>query len=233
LVNAGNLAGFALSTISSPQTAGVPFPLAVTAVDANQNTVSSFAGTVSFSINSGAVTPLNSSNFVAGVWNGNVAVSASGNGKIITVTDGVRQTSSNAFNVDPGGLDHFVIPLINAQSAGKNFTVTVTAKDANNNDVSHNGIVTLSDNTGTLTASSLIFSGQATQAATDVKIKKAKSDAVVTANGSGKSGSSNAFAVNAGDTRPFCGDQHQRRKYQLATNRGCRLQHQNRGARPI
>ncbi|MCI0693166.1 hypothetical protein L0337_14325 [candidate division KSB1 bacterium] len=196
LVNAGNLAGFMLSAIPSPQTAGVPFPLTITAVDANQNTVTGFAGTVSFNINSGAVTPLNSSNFVAGVWNGNVTVPASGSGKIITVTDGVRQTSSNAFNVDPGGLDHFVIPLIGSQAAGRNFTVTVTAKDANNNNVSHTGIVTLSDNTGTLTASSLVFSGQATQAATDVKIKKAKSDAVITANGSGKSGSSNTFAVN-------------------------------------
>ncbi|MGH7450557.1 MAG: beta strand repeat-containing protein, partial [bacterium] len=126
-----------------------------------------------------------------------VTVLASGSGKIITVTDGVRQTSSNAFNVDPGGLAHFAIASIGSQSAGKNFTVAVTAKDANNNDVSHTGIVTLSDNTGTLTASILVFTGQISQSVTDVKIKKAKSDAVITANGSGKSGSSNAFAVNS------------------------------------
>ncbi|MGH7601659.1 MAG: beta strand repeat-containing protein, partial [bacterium] len=203
LVNAGNLAGFVLSNIPSPQTVGVPFPLIVTAVDANQNTVAGFTGTVNIQINSGNVTPGNSSNFVAGVWNGNVSVSASGNGKIITVSNGIFSTPSNAFNVNAGALDHFEIAAIGPQTAGVNFTVAVTAKDANNNNVSHTGTVTLSDITNTLTASPLVFSGQATQSATDVQIKKAQSGVIITASGSGKIGQSAPFLVNPGALHHF------------------------------
>ncbi|MDZ7304104.1 MAG: hypothetical protein ONB44_18415, partial [candidate division KSB1 bacterium] len=196
VVSSAGLAGFRLDPISSPQIAGTPFPLTITAIDANQNTVTSFTGTVGISVNSGTITPTNSGNFVAGVWNGNVTVLTSGANKTITVSDGTRSTTSNSFNVNPGLLDHFELASIAAQTAGANFTVTVTAKDANNNNVTHTGTVTLSDNTGTLTASSLVFSAQATQTVSDVKINKAQSGVFVTASGSGKNGFSNNFTVN-------------------------------------
>jgi hypothetical protein len=198
VVSGGSLAGFTLNAIPSPQIAGTPFPLTITAVDANQNTATSFTGTVNISLNSGAITPAASGNFVAGVWNGNVTVATGGANKAITVTDGVRSAFSNAFTVNAGALDHFEIAAIGTQTADAHFTVTVTAKDANNNDVSHTGTVTLSDNTGTLTAASLVFSGQTTQSAGNVQIKKAQSVVVVAASGSGKSGLSNAFVVDPG-----------------------------------
>ena len=48
-VNAGALDHFAISTVSSPQTAGTPFTIGtITAQDVNNNTVTSFGGTVTF-----------------------------------------------------------------------------------------------------------------------------------------------------------------------------------------
>lgn len=199
-VNAGPLADFRIpNNIPSPQTAGVAFPLVVTAVDGNNNTVTSFAGTVNITVSGGGViSPNVSGNFVSGVWNGSVSISNAGAGRQITVSDGVRSETSNPFTVNAGALDHFVIdpPITSPQTAGQNFSVTVRAKDVNNNDVLHNGTVTLTDNTGTLTASSLVFANQAAQTITNARITKAQAGVVITASGSGKAVQSNAFTVN-------------------------------------
>ncbi len=198
-VNAGALADFRIpNNIPSPQTAGVPFALVVTAVDANNNTVTSFTGTVNIAVSGGGtITPNVSGNFVSGVWNGSVSISNAGTGRQITVSDGVRSEVSNTFTVNAGVLDHFEITAITSpQTAGQNFSVTVRAKDFNNNDVLHTGTVTLTDNTGTLTASSLVFANQAAQTITNARITKAQAGVVITASGSGKAGLSNAFTVN-------------------------------------
>jgi hypothetical protein len=196
-VNPGALADFRLSPISSPQIAGTQFPLTITAVDDNGNVFTGFTGTVTISLNSGNITPQVSGNFVAGVWNGNVTVLTSGAGKTISVTDGTRSETSNSFDVNSGALDHFEIANVpTPRIAGQNFTVTVTAKDFNNNNVSYTGTVILSDNTGTLTASSLVFNGQSTQSVNDVQITKAQSVVFVRADGSGKTGRSNDFIVS-------------------------------------
>jgi len=199
VVSHGAINDFTIATISSPQIAGAPFPLTITAVDANQNTVTSFTGTVSLTLNGGGnVSPTTSGNFVAGVWNGNATVSASGTNKSITVSDGTRSEISNTFNVNAAALDHFEITTISSpQTAGTNFSVTVTARDVNNNAVNHTGTVTLSDNTGTLSASPLVFSNQATQTINNANITKAQASVQLTASGSGKIGQSNVFAVNA------------------------------------
>ncbi|NUM79001.1 hypothetical protein HUU40_31990, partial [candidate division KSB1 bacterium] len=197
-VNAGALADFRIANISSPQIAGVAFPLIVTAVDANENTVTGFTGTVSISVTGGGISPNASGNFINGVWNGSVSISNAGAGRIITVSGSGFNQDSNPFTVNAGVLDHFVIdpPITSPQSAGQNFSVTVRAKDVNNNDVLHNGTVTLTDNTGTLTASSLVFANQAVQTITNARITKAQAGVVITASGSGKAVQSNAFTVN-------------------------------------
>ncbi|NUM77843.1 hypothetical protein HUU40_26065, partial [candidate division KSB1 bacterium] len=197
-VNAGALADFSIANISTPQTAGVPFPLVVTAVDANSNTVTSFAGTVNITVSGGGtITPNASGNFVSGVWNGSVTISNTGTNRVITVSNGSFSEPSNSFTVNAGVLDHFEITTITSpQTAGQNFSVTVRAKDVNNNDVSYTGTVTLTDNTGTLTASSLVFTNQAAQTITNARITKAQAGVVITASGSGKAVQSNAFIVN-------------------------------------
>ena len=113
-----------------------------------------------------------------------------------TTIDG--PSTSDAFAITASDLDHFVFAPIGDQNAGQSFSVTVTAKDQYENDVLHTGTVTLSDNTGTLTASDLIFSNQSSQTITDAVITQAQSGVFLTASGSGKEGTSNTFTVNPG-----------------------------------
>ncbi len=193
----GPLNDFRIANIASPQTAGSPFPVIVTAVDLNNNTVASFASTVNLSISGGGtITPSVSGNFANGVWNGSVQISNTGNNRILTVTDGTRNESSNAFNVVSGNLAEFVISTITDKNAGENFSVTVAARDANGNNVAHTGTVTLSDNTGTLTASPLVFSNQVSQTINDARITKALANVEIYANGSGKTATSLPFSVS-------------------------------------
>ena len=107
-------------------------------------------------------------------------------------------STSAAFAVTAADLDHFVFNIINDQTAGQPFSVTVTARDAYGNDVSHTGTVTLSDNTGTLSASDLVFSNQTSQTITDATITKAQTGVFLIATGSGISSNSNPFTVNPG-----------------------------------
>src|SRR5204862_6469023 len=101
------------------QTAGTPFSLSVTAQDLNNNTVTSFTGTVDISIDSGSVTPTTSSAFVAGVRTESVTVTQSGSRTItVTRTGGSETGSSGAFTVNPGALDHFLVGNPGTQTAG-------------------------------------------------------------------------------------------------------------------
>ncbi|MGH7452802.1 MAG: hypothetical protein ACRENG_15750, partial [bacterium] len=156
-VGSGNLAGFQIDPVPSPQITGVPIPVKVTALDANGNTATDFTGTVNFSLTGGSLTPVVSGNFVAGIWNGNLTVLTSGIGKVINVTDGTFNTSSNAFEVNPGTAASFAVTNtsdgnIGTQTAGTNFSIKITAKDANGNVATgFAGAVELADNTGTLT----------------------------------------------------------------------------------
>ncbi len=195
-VSAGALAAFQVANISDPQTAGATFPLLVTAVDVNGNTATSFTGTVNLSVNGGgAISPNVSGNFIAGVWNGSVSISNSGSNRIVTVSNGTFSANSNSFSVVSGTLDHFVIDAIGNQTAGQNFSVTVRARDANDNPITHSGTVILSDNTGTLTASPLVFTNHNVVTINDAKLTKAQSNVVITASGSGKTVQSTGFTV--------------------------------------
>lgn len=196
---------FALSSIASPQVAGSAFPLTITAQDAYGNTVTGFTGTVTLSLNSGTLAPTTSGAFSSGVRTESVTVLSSGNGKVITVDDGAGHTgSSGAFDVNPGPLDHFVITAtdgsnISDQKVGESFSIRIEARDAWDNVVTgFTGPVNLSDDTGTLTP---VLSGSFTAgilASQTVTISKATTSTRITAQASGKSGSSNAFAVTQG-----------------------------------
>src|SRR5204863_3410363 len=66
-VVAGTLTKFAIATVGSPQTAGTPFSITITAQDANNNTVTGFAGTASLTTTAGTISPATSAAFSAGV----------------------------------------------------------------------------------------------------------------------------------------------------------------------
>jgi len=99
--------------------------------------------------------------------------------------------------VNPTALAHFTFNTISSpQTAGTAFSITITAKDQYENNVtSYTGTNTLSDTTGTIspTSTGAFISGFWTGIVT---INKAQTGVAITTTGSGKSGTSNPFDVN-------------------------------------
>ncbi|MDZ7262233.1 MAG: hypothetical protein ONB05_09040, partial [candidate division KSB1 bacterium] len=211
---------FTTSTVGNGTDIGIPsngriiitFP---TGFDASgvliaQSNNSNMTGGLSASGSSNVVTLTrdNTGNNVAG----NVSVSLSianvinhsTSGSAYTVTIETRTNAgtqidtgtSSPFSITPASLDHFAITTIGTQTAGSSFSITITAKDAQNNTVtSFTGTASLSDLTGTLTPTVTgnftagVWSGSVT-------ITKSTTSNTITVTSSGKAGTSNTFAVN-------------------------------------
>jgi hypothetical protein len=198
-VSAGALHHFVIAYIPA-QTAGTAFNLMLTAQDVNNNTVTSFTGTVSISTTAGAISPITSASFTSGMRTESVTVTQAGTGKTISVNDGAGHTGlSNAFNVSSGVLHHFALAMINSpQTAGTAFSLTLTAQDANNNIVSgFAGTVNLSTTAGTISpaTSGAFASGVRME---NVAVTQAGTGKTITADdGSSHTGTSNGFTVNS------------------------------------
>lgn len=127
---------FAISTISSPQTAGTAFSITVTARTSADTTYTGFTGTAGLSAATANGSPLilspgTSTAFVNGVWTGNVTVGQAGMGVILTANDGAGHTgTSNSFNV-LGTASWFDVSAIPATvTSGTSTPVTITARDS-------------------------------------------------------------------------------------------------------
>ncbi len=135
---------FSISTISSPQTAGVGFKIAITALDAYGNTATSYADMPSLSDLSGTISPTSTSAFVGGVWTGSVAVKLAVSDSI-TATDGAINGASNLFTVThAAALSVTVLPGTATITAGDSQAFTVTAADFYGNTWDVTGLVTWS-----------------------------------------------------------------------------------------
>ncbi len=146
-----------ISSIASAQTAGVPFPVTITARNANGELVSGFSGVVRLgeltSLGTGRTSPVLVS-MTAGQWSGSVAVyradetaPSGGNAVVSAQVDGSPSQSgtSNSFVVHPGPFRRLqvVMPgesplpgsvsgitgVPTSQTAGRSFTVGVYATD--------------------------------------------------------------------------------------------------------
>ena len=149
---------FAISAIASPQTAGTAISgITLTAQDINNNTITGFSGTVTYSGTAGVSGT--SPAFTAGRLTGvSVTPTLAGSSRTFIVT-AYGKTGSSSFNVNPGALDHFGISTISSpQTAGTAITgITLTAKDLYNNTVTgFTGTVAYSGTAG-VTGSSLRF----------------------------------------------------------------------------
>ena len=199
-VIASSVDHFVIDNIASPKTAGVPFEIIITAKDADNNTVTGFTGTASLSDLSGTISPTTTTNFVSGVWQGNVSLTKSWTNNRITATSSGKAGQSNAFNVTHNTLDHFEFNNITSPKiAGVSFQITIKAKDIYSNIVtSYTSPVSLTDNTGTINPPSTtnFTTGEWTG---NVRITKKQNDVYIVARGSGKIGQSNFFNVKAGN----------------------------------
>ena len=108
-VVAGALDHFVIANIASPKTAGVGFSITIAAVDASNNTVTSYAGTNTLSDLTSSISPTSTGAFVNGVWSGSVTITVARTADTITTTGGGKSGMSNSFNVVAGAVDHFVI----------------------------------------------------------------------------------------------------------------------------
>jgi len=203
----GPLHHFAISAISSPQTAGTGFNVTITAQDSNNNTVTSFIGSVNLSTTAGTISPTTSGAFTSGVVTKSMTVTQPGTGKTITADDGSGHTgTSNTFTVNVGALHHFAIANIATQTANAPFNISLTAQDVDNNTViAFTGTVDLSMNSGTVspTTSSPFSSGTLTQSVT---VAPAGSLRTITASrtSGAETGMSNSFTL--GNTYTWTGN---------------------------
>jgi len=203
-VTSGVLDHFVFEMISSPQTAGVPFNITITAQDADSNTVTSFSDIATLSDGTGTIEPTNTGSFVNGIWNGEVTIIEYSNNNKIAITKEGKAGESNSFTVSNNSLDHFVIEdIVSPQIAGTPFAISITAKDEYENDVlNYSSLPNLSDSTDTIfpTQTDLFTNGKWTG---NVKITKSQNDVRITVEDNGKTGRSNSFNVNPGSLTSF------------------------------
>ncbi len=197
------LASFKFDQILS-QVAGIPFGIKITAIDLYKNTVASFNSIASLSDLTGSIVPDTTTNFALGVWNGTIQINRTLSNNKITVTAQSKAGSSNEFIVNPGSLHHFAFQNVTSpQTAGRQFNITITAEDANNNRVTtFTNSSTISDNTGTIspTTTTSFISGQWTG---NVIITKKQKDVKITASSNSVISQSNQFNVQAGNVDHF------------------------------
>jgi hypothetical protein len=210
--NFGPLDHFTFNTIGT-QTAGIPFTVRITAVDALGNTVTGYTGVNTLCMSSNS-TCIHTTAFTSSVWTGSITavtapyfpypkdqISTTGTGSHVP---GLKSGASNTFTLNPSSspppaaVDHFTFATISpTQRAGTSFTITITAKDASGKTVTgYAGSNSLSDTSGTIspTATGSFTSGVWTGSVT---ITKAGTGDVISTSG-GKSGTSGAFTVNSG-----------------------------------
>jgi hypothetical protein len=213
-VNPGSLDHFSMSSVSSPQTAGAPFNITITAQDANNNTVTSFGSTVSISDNTGTISPTTSGSFSSGVRTEGVIITKAQSGVMITVSGSGKLGQSNSFTVNPAALDHFVVTNtssgnIGTQTAGLAFNIRIEARDAFNNIVtSHTGggsAVTISLNSGTINPTTSGNFSNGVLASQSVTITTAGNDKQINVSGGSptRTGSSNLFNVLSSSVQSF------------------------------
>ncbi len=189
--------------------------LIVKARDANYNHITNYAksGTLNIAGASGAVVwsgagVINSGSgygaygaaaFNAGTAFIKISNTAADENKIITITDTEAGRSSTVLvSWQSGALDHFEIEAITAQTAGREFAITITAKDALKRTITgYAGTIFLTDDTSTITPVSLSqFTSGVCGAA--VKITKASSATVIQAISGLARGASKPIAISPG-----------------------------------
>jgi hypothetical protein len=190
-------------TASAPAaaTAGSPFTVTVTALDAFGNTATGYRGTVRLTSNDARAVLPASGGLPGGVGTFTVTLKTSG-GWTLTATDtasGSLTASSAAIPVAAAAADHFAVRAPATATAGGAITVTVTARDPfGNTATGYTGTIHFSSSDGQagLPADGTLNGGVGTFSV----VPRTAGSQTVTATdtaGSGLTGSSAAIAVDA------------------------------------
>ena len=134
-VVAPSLDHFTFQTIASPQYAGAPFQINITARDASGNLFTGYTGQATLSASAGNITPNVTGNFSGGSWTGSVTLDQVAGSVTLTASAGDATGNSNSFAVQAAPtLDHFTIGTIaSPQTVNSPFQITITARDSAGN----------------------------------------------------------------------------------------------------
>jgi|GEM_PF-1939125 len=127
---------FTFAAIGSPQLAGAPVPVLITARDAADAPITDYSAIISVTATSDSepltVTPASSGIFVNGKWSGMVQLSSAATNVVLKASDGSGHTGlSNAFDLTAGSFDHFAWdPIPTLQTLDTPFTVRIRAVNA-------------------------------------------------------------------------------------------------------
>ena len=163
---------FSVTPANSSPIAGTVFSFSVTALDASNAVVGTYAGTVQFTSSDGhAVLPV-SSKLTNGAATFSATLKTAGPQTITQVTDAATPSiagTSRLINVGAAGTPHLSVMASATAVSGTAFSFTVTALDASNNvDTGYSGTVhfTSTDGQATLPANSTLTNGTANFSAT-------------------------------------------------------------------
>jgi hypothetical protein len=194
-----------VTAATTSPTAGTPFSITVTALDASNSAVSDYPGTVHFASSDAlAVLPANST-LASGTGTFQVTLNSAGS-QTITASDNSISGTSNSITVNPKGTTHFsVTSTTTTLTAGTSLNFTVSALDAANNvftTYSGTASFTSSDTQAALPSNATLTNGVGTFSAT---LKTAGSQAITATDTVTASitGSSSAITVNAGPATHF------------------------------
>ncbi len=200
-------------TSNSPQVAGSIVSLTAIAKDTYGNTITGFnsegtlaiAGVTGVTWSGKGVRPTGAydgTGFVSGAATIGLTNTAIDANKTVTIKD----TSSSiqaTVNVSwiSGSFHHFEISSVaSPKTAGAQFSITITAKDAfGNTDTTYTAPAALSDTTGTInpTVTGAFVNGAWTG---NVSVRKSQSNIVITVTAASRPGNSNTFTVNPDPT---------------------------------
>ncbi|MDR3706807.1 MAG: SBBP repeat-containing protein [Capsulimonadaceae bacterium] len=186
-VSPGSATHLAMSMIPNT-TAGIPFSLSVSALDAYGNVASGYAGTIHFTCtDSGAGVSLPADSTLTSGLGAFISTLVTAGSQTITATDTANASmtvTSNTFTISPAAATHIGVVAPSTATSGAAFSFTVTALDQfGNTATGYSGVLhytttdaaggvslpgdgPLTNGTGTLSAT-LVTSGSQTITATD------------------------------------------------------------------
>ncbi len=101
-VVADELLQFTIAQINSPQIAGTPFQINITAADQYGNTVTNFSQPVTLNDGTNTISPSQTTNFANGTWSGSINITQTADLDNVVASFGAVRSQSNPFAINAG-----------------------------------------------------------------------------------------------------------------------------------
>lgn len=206
-VHPGDAASFSLN-YDIIATAGSPFSLVVTALDAHGNIATGYHGTATLTSDGQTVSPsevsFSSSSGTPGVATVNATLDKAGDATLKATAGSVTSSGHDGIIVEPAAATSFSISAPSSETAGTGFTVTVTAHDPYGNIATgYSGTATLTSSDGeTVSPSAVVFDNETGVATVAITLDKAGTT-TLTATAGSVAGTSDTITVQPAAAASF------------------------------